>query len=77
MAIYPQKAQKILSQVESTHGGKVNDSRFMKRMLGEGKIAELASRMMQAAKKKHFKDRAFPDFKGNGRPSCIRSNEKL
>jgi DNA repair photolyase len=62
MAIYPQKAQKILSQIQATHGGKVNDSRFMKRMLGEGKIAELAAKMMQAAKKKHFKNRAFPDF---------------
>jgi DNA repair photolyase len=62
MAVYPQKAQKILSQVQSTHGGKVSDSRFMKRMLGEGKIAELASKMMQAAKKKHFKKRAFPEF---------------
>ena len=62
MAVYPQKAQKILSQVQSTHGGKVSDSRFMKRMLGEGKIAELASRMMQAAKARHFKKRVFPDF---------------
>jgi len=62
MAVYPQKAQKILSQVQSTHGGKVSDSRFMKRMLGEGKIAELAAKMMQAAKKKHFKKRSFPEF---------------
>jgi hypothetical protein len=34
----------------------------MKRMLGEGKIAELASKMMQTAKKKHLKKRGFPDF---------------
>jgi DNA repair photolyase len=61
-ALYPQKAQKILSQVQSTHGGKVSDSRFMKRMLGEGKVAELASKMMQLAKRKHFKNRRFPDF---------------
>ncbi len=62
MAIYPQKAQKILSQVASTHGGKLSDSRFMKRMLGEGKIAELASNMVQAAKRKHFNKRGFPEF---------------
>jgi DNA repair photolyase len=62
MAVYPQKAQKIISQVQSTHGGKVNDSRFMKRMLGEGRIAELASKMMKAAKKTHLKNRSFPAF---------------
>jgi DNA repair photolyase len=62
MAVYPLKAQKIMSQVQSTHGGKVSDSRFMKRMLGEGKIAELASKMMKVAKKNHFKNRSFPAF---------------
>jgi DNA repair photolyase len=62
MAVYPQKAEKIISQVQSTHGGQVNDSRFMKRMLGEGKIAELASKMMKSAKRIHFKKRSFPEF---------------
>lgn len=66
MALYPQKAQKILSQVQSTHGGKVSDSRFMKRMLGEGKVAELASKMMNLAKRKHFKNRSFPEFNTTG-----------
>jgi DNA repair photolyase len=62
LAIYPQKAQKILSQVQSTHGGKVSDSRFMKRMLGEGKIAELASKMVRTAKKKHLNKKEFPEL---------------
>jgi len=62
LAVYPDKAQKILNQVQATHGGQINDSRFMKRMLGEGKIAELASNMMNAAKKRHFKGRSFPEL---------------
>ena len=61
-AVYPDRAQKILNQVQSIHGGKLNDSRFMKRMLGEGKIAELITQMMKSGKKKHFKKPGFPDF---------------
>jgi DNA repair photolyase len=62
VAVYPDRAQKVLSQVESTHGGSVNDSRFMKRMLGEGRVAEMASQMMKTSKQKYLKNRQFPEF---------------
>ncbi|MEN8248573.1 MAG: PA0069 family radical SAM protein [Bacteroidota bacterium] len=61
-AVYPEKAQKILTQVQSIHGGKVNDSRFMKRMLGEGKIADMISQMMKIGRKRYFKNPGFPAF---------------
>jgi len=61
-AVYPDKADKILNQVQSTHGGQISDSRFMKRMLGEGKIAEMVSQMVKIAKKKHFQNPGFPNF---------------
>lgn len=61
-AVYPDRAMKILGQVQATHGGKVNDSRFVKRMLGEGKIAEMVSQMVKSGKMKHFKNPGFPGF---------------
>jgi DNA repair photolyase len=61
-AVYPDKAGKILNQVQAIHGGQISDSRFMKRMLGEGKIAEMVSQMVKVGKKKHFTNPRFPDF---------------
>ena len=61
-AVYPDRAQKVLSQVQSTHGGKVNDSQFMRRMLGEGRVAEMASQMLKTAKHKHKSLKGFPPF---------------
>lgn len=60
-AVYPDRAQKVLSQVQTTHGGSTNDSRFMKRMLGEGRIAEMASQMLKTTKKQFFKNAGFPE----------------
>ena len=61
-AVYPHKADKILSQVQATHGGKVSDSRFMKRMLGEGRVAEMVSQMVKIAKQKYLKADGLPKF---------------
>lgn len=61
-AVYPDRAEKVLNQVQSVHGGKVNDSRFIKRMLGEGRIAEMVSQMVRVAKDRHLKHRGFPEF---------------
>ena len=60
-AVYPDRAQKVLNQVQTTHGGKTSDSRFMKRMLGEGRVAEMASQMMKNARKQYFHNPGFPD----------------
>jgi len=61
-AVYPDRAEKVLNQVQSIHGGKVGDSRFMKRMLGEGRIAEMVSQMMKVARDKNFESPGFPEF---------------
>lgn len=60
-AVYPDRAQKVLSQVQMTHGGKTNDSRFMKRMLGEGRIAEMASQLLKTSRKQYFENPGFPE----------------
>ncbi|WP_291869534.1 PA0069 family radical SAM protein [Maribacter sp.] len=56
----PDKAEKVLHQIEECHGGTLNDNRFGIRSKGEGKIAIQIHDLMQIAKKKYFKGKAFP-----------------
>ncbi len=56
----PDRAEKVLHQIQDCHGGTVNDSRFGTRTKGEGKIAEQVHEMAYIAKKRYFKDRNFP-----------------
>ena len=53
---YPDRATKILSKIKSCHGGSLGDSRFGKRMSGEGNIAKIIHAQFQLAKKKYFKN---------------------
>lgn len=56
----PNKAQKVLNQIASSHGGKLNDSRFGLRMRGEGAISEQINAMVKLAKHKYFKTKTLP-----------------
>ncbi len=58
----PDKADKVLHQIENCHGGTLNDSRFGTRMRGEGKIAEQIDNMVRLAKKKYFKNKKMPSL---------------
>ncbi len=53
----PDRADKVLHQIADCHNGKLNDSRFGKRMSGEGKIAEQINLLMQLAKRKYFSNK--------------------
>ena len=57
---YPDRADKVLHQISEAHGGKLNDSRFGKRMSGEGPIAKGISDLFKLAKKRHMEGREFP-----------------
>jgi len=50
----PDKANKVLHQIQACHGGTLNDSRFGIRKRGEGKIAEHLHSMMRLARQKYF-----------------------
>ncbi|HET7897085.1 MAG TPA: PA0069 family radical SAM protein, partial [Flavisolibacter sp.] len=50
---FPDRADKVWHQIESSHGGKVNDSQFGRRMRGEGKIASLISHQYKTFTKKY------------------------
>ena len=52
----------MIHQIESCHGGKVNDSRFGTRMRGEGNIAKMISQQVKLSRKKYFNDRSMPEY---------------
>ena len=56
----PDRADKVLHQIQECHGGTLNDSRFGIRSRGEGKIATQIHDVMQLAKQKYFKNKTFP-----------------
>ena len=56
----PDRADKVLHQIENCHGGHLNDSRYGTRMRGEGKIAEQINQLVKLAKRKYFKDKTMP-----------------
>ncbi|MAU14847.1 MAG: radical SAM protein [Muricauda sp.] len=56
----PDRADKVLHQIQDCHGGTVNDSRFGTRSRGEGKIAEQIHEMANLAKRRYFNGRTFP-----------------
>ena len=54
----PDKASKVLHQIESCHGGTLNDSVYGKRMHGEGKIAKQINDLVKLARLKYFKGKS-------------------
>lgn len=52
MKNFPDRADKVWSQICECHGGKVSDSRRGVRMRGEGKIAESINRLFKLSKEK-------------------------
>lgn len=56
----PDRAEKVLHQIENCHGGSLNDSRFGKRMKGEGKVADQVRQQFQIARKKYLVEEDRP-----------------
>lgn len=50
---FPDRKKKVMDQIADCHGGDVQDSRFSKRMRGEGKFSEMISQQFILARKKH------------------------
>ena len=67
---YPDRAEKVLHQIEEIHGGKINDSRYGTRMRGEGNIAKSINQLFKMAVKKHLsgKDKFEYDLTAFRRP---------
>ncbi len=56
----PDRAEKVLGQIESCHGGQLSDSRFGIRNKGEGPLARHLHEVARIAKQKYFAGRKFP-----------------
>ena len=56
----PDRADKVLHQIEDCHGGTLNDSRYGTRMRGEGKIAKQINDMVRLVRLKYFKNKQMP-----------------
>ncbi len=56
----PDRAEKVLHQIQECHGGTLNDSRFGIRTRGEGKIAEQIHHLFHLARQKYFKNKKMP-----------------
>lgn len=59
---FPDRADKVMSQIAECHGGQVGDSRFKVRMKGEGRIAEILNSQFHLAKRKFFPGRSMPEY---------------
>lgn len=57
---YPDRADKIMHQIQETHAGNLNDSEFGRRMKGDGKVAQQVHNLFEIARKKYFKENILP-----------------
>ena len=59
---FPDRADKVLGQIASVHGGRLNDSRYGTRMRGEGEIATVINRLFKMSTKRYMPGRGLPDY---------------
>ena len=56
----PDRADKVLHQIENCHGGTLTESRYGVRMRGEGQIAKQINDLMALARLKYFRGKTMP-----------------
>ena len=59
---FPDRYQKVINLTKDLHGGKVGDSQWSRRIVGEGKTADMISGLFRMAKKKYLAGRSFPTY---------------
>lgn len=59
---FPNKAEKVLNMIASCHGGKINDSDFGRRMVGDGNIAESIHQLYRIACNRFLAGREMPAY---------------
>ncbi len=67
----PDRFDKVWNQIESIHDGKVNDSKWGRRMTGSGPMAESIRSLFDINRRKYFGNKSFPPldhskFRRNG-----------
>ncbi|NNE25325.1 MAG: PA0069 family radical SAM protein [Saprospiraceae bacterium] len=56
---YPERKSKVLNKIKDMHGGQLSDSRFIMRMKGEGRIADIIHKQFKVAKQRYHKQIPF------------------
>ena len=59
---YPDRRNKVLNRIRSLRGGKLNDSNFHTRMVGQGVWSEQFKTMFDVAKRRAGIDKPFPEL---------------
>lgn len=59
---FPDRADKVLHQIEQLHGGQVNDTSWGRRIKGEGPIADMIQQVFKVSVAKHLAGRDMPEF---------------
>lgn len=72
---YPDRAEKVLSQIADCHGGQLNDSVFGRRMTGEGKFAEAIANLFKISKHKYLAGKSMKPY--NLTHFCSRAGRQL
>jgi DNA repair photolyase len=62
---YPGRAKKVLNQIASAHGGKLNDSDFGRRMRGEGNISNMITQMIRKSESRYMAGREILPYNLN------------
>ena len=57
---FPDRADKVWNQIQHLHGGKVNDTEFGRRIVGDGNLAEMISQLFKTSRKQYMGDRTLP-----------------
>ncbi|MFD2245213.1 PA0069 family radical SAM protein [Pontibacter ruber] len=72
---YPDRAEKVLSQIADCHGGSLNDSRFGVRMHGEGQFASTINKLFRMSRQKYMQGRSMKPY--NYTHFCTRAGKQL
>lgn len=51
---FPARAEKVWHQVQELHGGRVDDSQFGRRIVGDGQMASVIKQLFEISRNKHF-----------------------
>ena len=62
---YPEKAEQVRKKIETLEGGKGNDTKWGRRLIGEGNYAIMIARFFQTSKEKYFEGRQLPVLNRN------------
>jgi len=73
---FPERKEKILNKVKSLHAGKLNDSNWSRRMRGEGKLADMVSKLFKLHRSRYFNNNSLVElrtdrFRRNGNLSLF------